>query len=349
MEDNTHNVINILGIKIKTNKKNKGILNEFLIKADKLRGKVKYNNQFNEPVDLVYTWCSSSDEQWNKKRNKYLNSQNESFDEQSISDGRFRDNDELKYSLRSVEKYAPWINKIYIITDNQVPSWLNTKHPKIKIIDHKDIIPEEYLPTFNSNVLEMYMHKIPGLSEHFLYSNDDTFIGRKVKKEFFFTSEGRPYARMKKMPSAWFIWGNQYMHFLMNMQYAVFKKYNKKIFLQPHHNMDAYTKSICNICEEEYRDIYMQTSCHKFRLETDFQRSLIYYLAKVNDTIKLKIANKKQSFHASAGQKDILKSLQKIKPYLFCINDTENSSSSDGVSTQNILNKIFSIKSSFEL
>lgn len=118
---------------------------------------------------------------------------------EAVSDARFRDSEELKYSLRSVEKYAAWVNKIYIVTDQQVPKWLDTNHPKIKIIDHQDIFQTDgQLPNFNSVAIEWLIYRIPDLSEHFVYFNDDFFLGSKIKKEDFFTDEGRPVSHVEK-------------------------------------------------------------------------------------------------------------------------------------------------------
>ena len=107
--------------------------------------------------------------------------------ENSLSsfNGRYVNNDELKYSLRSVERYAPWIRKIFIVTDDQTPEWLDIENPKIKIIDHKEILPAESLPCFNSNVLEHFLCKISNLSEYFILSNDDTFFNKIVSSTTF--------------------------------------------------------------------------------------------------------------------------------------------------------------------
>ena len=116
-------------------------------------------------IDLVYTWVDGNDIEWQKK--KFIAENKGTFDEYAISKSRFRDNNELKYSLRSVEQNMPWINRIYIVTDNQVPEWLDTTNPKVSIIDHKDIFPKEALPTFNSRAIEHCIVNIPNLSEHF--------------------------------------------------------------------------------------------------------------------------------------------------------------------------------------
>lgn len=98
------------------------------------------------PIDMVYLWCNGQDPDFIKKKEKYeRNSSNDSSNILSTGDIRFFDNDELKYSLRSLEKNAPWINHIFIVTDRQVPKWLNTTNTKVTIIDHSEII--EYSAT----------------------------------------------------------------------------------------------------------------------------------------------------------------------------------------------------------
>eukprot|EP00762_Andalucia_godoyi_P002468 ANDGO_02653.mRNA.1 Exopolysaccharide phosphotransferase SCO2594 len=105
------------------------------------------------------------------------------------STSRFRDNDELLYSLRSVEKYAPWVRRIYIVTNGQVPAWLNTDHPKIRIVSHEEIfVNKSHLPTFSSPSIEAHLHRIPGLSKKFLYLNDDIMFGSEVWPEDFYTA-----------------------------------------------------------------------------------------------------------------------------------------------------------------
>src|SRR5690606_1164687 len=114
------------------------------------------------------------------------------------SAGRYANNDELRYSLRSAEKHVPWIRRIFIVTDNQTPEWLNTDHPKIKVVDHRDIMPPEILPTFNSSVIEYFLHRIPDLSEHVLFSNDDMCFNANLSPDFFFAEDGYPIVRLKR-------------------------------------------------------------------------------------------------------------------------------------------------------
>lgn len=141
-------------------------------------------------IDFVITWVNGNDKDWLDKKNFYLNQEekNKNFNNNG-SNVRYRDYGTLKYLLRGIDKYATWVHKIYIITDNQVPDWLNTKNKKIKIIDHKDIINSKYLPVFNSNAIEWNIDNIANLSENFVYFNDDMLLNRKVNSEDFFKND----------------------------------------------------------------------------------------------------------------------------------------------------------------
>ena len=143
------------------------------------------------PVDAVYTWVNGADPAHVAKRKLYQ-AQQDDIHCNGLEEARFRDNDELRYSLRSLECFAPWLRSIIVITDNQTPSWLNQAHPKLRVVDHREFIPERYLPTFNSHVIEAYLHAIPGLAEHYVYLNDDVFLARPSRKTEFFTSNGLP-------------------------------------------------------------------------------------------------------------------------------------------------------------
>ncbi len=151
-------------------------------------------------IDIVYLWVDGSDPKWMAKRKAYLGELSGNW---ANCKGRFADNDELKISLRSVEMYAPWIRKIFIVTDDQVPVWLNTSHPKIQIVDHAKILPAESQPCYNSCIIEHHLHKIPGLSEHFLYANDDMLINRPVTPEDFFGKDLLPIVRLYRVPRFW--------------------------------------------------------------------------------------------------------------------------------------------------
>ncbi len=140
-----------------------------------------------EKIDFVVTWLDSSDPLWINDYNKFKNV-NSSGD---LSRARFRNWDLFRFWFRSVEKYAPWVNRVFLITNGTFPKWLNKDNPKLILVKHSDYIPEDVLPTFNSVTIELYMHKIKGLSEQFVYFNDDMYINAAVNPDYFF-KEGLP-------------------------------------------------------------------------------------------------------------------------------------------------------------
>lgn len=141
----------------------------------------------NFKIDFVVTWVNGQDPIWLEKYNKY--SKQDTLD---VKDARYRDFYIFRYWFRAVQKYAPWVNHVYLVTDQQVPSWLNTNSHKITVVDHSEIIPKEYRPVFNSNAIELNLFRIPNLSEHFVYFNDDMFLNKPVQPTDFFSLKGLP-------------------------------------------------------------------------------------------------------------------------------------------------------------
>ena len=141
-------------------------------------------------IDVVYTWVDASDPAWQRARDEH--SAKGGLELPSAdNDERYLDRDELRYSLRSLELFAPFVRHVYVVTADQVPSWLATDHERVSVISHREIFPDpELLPTFNSHAIEACLHRIPGLSENYLYLNDDVLFGREVTKEDFFTRGG---------------------------------------------------------------------------------------------------------------------------------------------------------------
>lgn len=145
-----------------------------------------------EPIDVVYTWVDGADPEWNRRRAEALGAPNGvTMTPAADHEARFRSHDELRYSLRSLETYAPWVRRIHIVTAGQVPYWLDTSHPRVNLVFHEDIFPDPaMLPVFNSHAIEACLHRIPGLAEQYLYLNDDMFFGRRVRPEQFFHGNG---------------------------------------------------------------------------------------------------------------------------------------------------------------
>ena len=136
-----------------------------------------------KPIDFVIIWVDGNDPEWRAVKRQYTPQVGE--DDGEV---RYRDWDNLQYWFRAVEKYTPWVNKIHFVTWGHLPEWLDTTNPKLHIVNHKDYMPEEYLPTFNSHTIELNLFRIEGLAEQFVYFNDDMFINRPMSKEDFFVN-----------------------------------------------------------------------------------------------------------------------------------------------------------------
>ena len=144
----------------------------------------------NYPIDFVIPWVDGADPQWLAEKNRWESVSGKSTTEAdrqwNQGDIRYRDWDTLRYFFRGVERFAPWVHKVYFITWGHLPPWLNTAHPGLEIVRHEQYIPAEFLPTFNSHTIELNLHRIRGLSDHFVYYNDDTFLTAPVRQEDFF-------------------------------------------------------------------------------------------------------------------------------------------------------------------
>lgn len=142
--------------------------------------------RLNFDIDFVVSWVDGNDPQWMSKHDKYA-----SQDTLDVKKARFRDYGIFKYWFRAVQSYAPWVHHIFLVTDNQRPDWL-IENDKLTVIDHSQIMDEKYLPVFNSSAIELNVHKIPNLAEHFVYFNDDMFLNKLVRPTDFFSTKGLP-------------------------------------------------------------------------------------------------------------------------------------------------------------
>ena len=142
-----------------------------------------------EPIDIVYTWVDGADPSWQEAFRATAREHGRRVDEVALDPARYRSRDELRYSLRSVWAFCGWARRIHIVTAGQVPDWL-VEDDWIRVVDHSGILPADALPTFNSHAIESALHHIDGLAEHFIYFNDDMLVGRSLRPDDFFTSNG---------------------------------------------------------------------------------------------------------------------------------------------------------------
>lgn len=143
-----------------------------------------------EDIDIVVLWCDGDDPAFKAKKEKYLN---RPLDENDESAGaiRTRDMGTFPFWFRAIEENMPWVRKVHLVTDEQVPDWLAVEHPKLHLVDLKDFIPSQYLPLFNSCAIEIFIHRIEGLAEQFIYFNDDMFVNAPCSPQDFFL-KGKP-------------------------------------------------------------------------------------------------------------------------------------------------------------
>lgn len=236
---------------------------------------------FHEKIDIVYTWVDGSDKNWLMKKNASAISANrQDLVAESHDDARFRDNDELRFSLRSIYQYAPWVNKIYVVTDSQTPAWLRTDG-RLEVVDHKDIWPDDIgLPSFNSHAIESCIHRIPGLSEHFLYFNDDVLLTRPVCPDLFFFASGVSKifwskAQVNSLPpdaheGASTTAAKNARAVLVRNGY---KNFSRKFF----HTPGVLRRSVCESLELEFSQEYAATRAAQFRSSNDLATAGSFY------------------------------------------------------------------------
>ena len=237
-----------------------------------------------EKIDIVYLWVDDTDKKWRAQKDKWLEiiKGEKPVYADAACEARWRDNGEFLYSLRSVEKFAPWVNHIYIITGfNQVPKWVNTKHPKITLVPHEQIIPADALPTFNATAIEMCIPNIPGLSEHFLLMNDDIFFNRALTPDFFYDKRGRArvlysnHASRSNNIGEWMSRVDEYSQTLILSAKIIERVYGRRAYkYRPSHGIDPYFKSSWIECRNHpmITGLIDKQIRNKFRTNNEVQR-----------------------------------------------------------------------------
>lgn len=342
-----------------------------------------------ENIDFVIPWVDGGDEKWNRKKSAYLKTHTSlptastgTASDIDDSSARYRDWGLLKYWFRGVAKFAPWVHRIFLITDHQIPDWINTDNPQLQIVDHADYIPKQYLPTFSSHTIELNMHRIDNLSEHFVYFNDDIFlVGMTHPSDFF--KHGLPRTTAIATPlrvhygdyffspvitaavithnfdfhhsvrSNWCKWftplnGRDVIRTLTCLPYPYFTGFMED------HLANAFLKSTFNEVWEAEPQILDTTCRHHIRHELDVNQYLmrewqvasgkfVPFNRRIGKTFQLG-ADWKEELNAFS---DVL-STNRVK--MVCINDTSGLTDVDAAitSTRSIFQHLLPEKSSFE-
>lgn len=226
-------------------------------------------NEIDYPIDVVYTWVDDTDLNW-RARKASCSGEVSAFHPLSVSDVRFRNRNELLYSIRSLRTYAPWVNRIYVVTDGQRPKWLSSLSD-ITIIDHRDIFPDDsVLPTFNSHAIESCLHRIPGLSEHFLYLNDDVLFMRYQNPNTYFESNGN--ARLFLSPVKISDLGERtepHMWAAINNRRLIRKRFGREITQSMLHTPHPHRKSVLLELESMFSTEFEAVRKNRFRSVND--------------------------------------------------------------------------------
>ena len=138
-----------------------------------------------EKIDIVVLWVDGSDPEFIREK-QTVTGQVADLNQENDGEQRYRDYGIFNYWFRMIEKHAPWVNRVYLVTNGQKPEWLNLEHPKLRWITHKEFMPKEYLPSFNSSAIEMNLHRIEDLSENYLYFNDDMYLSKDSQPSDFY-------------------------------------------------------------------------------------------------------------------------------------------------------------------
>lgn len=297
-----------------------------------------------EDIDFVVTWVDSSDPNWIAKRNKYAPKSS-----QLNGDDRYRDYGTFKYWFRSVEKYAPWVHRIYLITDAQVPNWLNINSEKLIVIDHTDFINKKFLPTFNSNAIELSIGNISGLSEHFVLFNDDCFLNAPLSPTDFF-KDGLPKDVGVFMP---IYPREEFDHIIVNnlipinqnfIKHSVLKKNFLKYFnfkygrgllsnildfsyprvtgIYNPHLPTSYRKSEYISILKQNKSLQEATISHRFRTNDDISHWLVRYWRIMQGEFSPQSINFGKRYKLSE-YKEVLNDIKTSKHQYICINDEQ--------------------------
>lgn len=331
---------------------------------------------FEPDVDFVLPWVDGNDPAWLEQFNQYA----------SVSSGdkkkyRFRDWDNLQYIFRGFEFFTDWVRKIHFVTWGHLPPWLKIDHPKLNIVRHQDFLPEEILPIFSSHPIEINLHRIPGLSEKFVYFNDDTFLLKQLKKERFFKKD-----LPRDLLSFSIISISPIAHIKINNIQAVNRNFEKKIVIRDNffkifcfkykiidllkssilvpwpsitaffdpHQPQPFLKSTFDKVWESESGILTQTTKAKFRSSNDVNQYLFRYWQLVSGNfIPISLKNTfAKAIYDYDSLEILLDKVNSDRYEMICINDIIDDDNFFNIAKNEVnhaLNKILPQKSSFEV
>ena len=324
-----------------------------------------------ESIDFVIPWVNGNDTEWQREKNEYLKREKQYIDSADI---RYRDWGLLKYIFRGIEAYTPWVHKVYFITNGQIPSWMNLEADKLVWVKHQDYIPAEFLPTFSANPIELAVHRIEGLSEQFVYFNDDMFLLRPLSKTHFFR-DGIPVMN----PNASFLVPvkgfQQFSHMMLNNVMIINSHFSARSviggnwinwlspfrvggrtaaknlftfmtkrflgFTNPHIPA-PYRKDVIKEVWEQEEEFLLRTMKNRFRSNDDVTQYLFYDWHLVTEKFvpekKEKLGKYYSVLNSSDENERMINAIKKQRYPMICINDVENNLSAED--TERLIERI---------
>lgn len=283
-------------------------------------------NEVVDEIDMVFSWVDGSSSEFQRQRAARMKGY-------VVGDGddnaaRYRQVDELRYALRSVHMYAPWVRRIFIATDSPRPEWL-ADHPKVTIVRSEEFFADpSVLPTHNSHAVEAQLHRIPGLAEHFLYSNDDMFFGRPVEPELFFSGGGvsrfvESGVRIGSGPAH--VGRSGHDNGLRVNRALLREKFGRVITLDLEHCATPLRRSIAAELEQEFAEDYARTAASRFRSATDISVTNSLYHHYALATGRAVITTQPRTRYVQTTQLDSLRRMERLVTRrdidMFCLND----------------------------
>jgi hypothetical protein len=231
-----------------------------------------------QPVDAVYLWVDGADPAFQATLDRYRNAEVDARPEVA-GPCRFREFGELRYSLRSLARHAPWIRRVHLVTNGQVPAWLDRSTPRIRIVTHEEIFPDQsHLPTFNSRAIEMHLHRIPDLAPQFLYFNDDVFLGRSLAREDMLLPNGRQVFYVESYPMPLSV-SDGLVHdrgYAFTARLLQRRPGTPRIRRALAHTPQIFDVATLRRLESAWPGQFRKTSAHRFRSPTDVALRMLY-------------------------------------------------------------------------
>ena len=327
-------------------------------------------------IDVVYTWVDGGDPVWHARKVQTLQAHGQAAPTVSSHAARFHSAGEIRHSIASILTYAPWVRRIFVVTDGQRPTWLTSLSPKVTVIDHEDIFSDSaWLPCFASRGIESQLHHIDGLAEHYLSFNDDMFLGRPVSPQGFFDRRGRPKVftnTRRPRPRPWHAQPDlvppdiDQLH-VGSVEFTrqlVHKVTGHLIGYDIRHQAKAQSRSLMLEAEQVFQDEFARVASSPFRLPGTIVpaylhafyglatgRAVPHYVRSIRAHASWKdhlvrlfaLDDSSLVSHKGPDRHAKLERLLAIRPKFMCINPTEMSDSADLERLISVMNQLWPV------